>query len=111
MIEALPARFSDEQLRRILGEAMIYMCACPAQVASQLQTLRELHDYQQKCADNGPLSEQVHARIAAAARQAHAELEQCLDDVLDLEGWDKTTLTMPEGLRQLRDQLIDNDLN
>ncbi|PKO63483.1 MAG: hypothetical protein CVU23_10495 [Betaproteobacteria bacterium HGW-Betaproteobacteria-17] len=107
----MPTRFSDEQLHRILDEAMIYMCACPAQVASQLQALRALHDYQRTCADNGPLSEQVHARIAAAARQAHAELEQCLDDVLDLEGWDTSTLSMPEGLRQLRDQVIDSDLS
>jgi hypothetical protein len=111
MIEAMPVRFSGEQLRRIIDVAMIYMCACPAQLARQILSLRELHDYQQVCIGSGPLKEQVHMRIAESTRQAHAELEQCLDNVLDLEEWDKSTLTMPEGLRQLRDQVIDSDLN
>ena len=30
----------------------------------------------------------------------------CLGDVLALEGWDPATLAMPEGLRQLRDDLL-----
>jgi hypothetical protein len=38
--------------------------------------------------------------------RTHAEMEQCLGDVLTAEGWDIATLTMPEGLRQLRDDLL-----
>ncbi|HQT30423.1 MAG TPA: hypothetical protein PLE48_00885 [Thiobacillus sp.] len=111
MIEVLPVRHSEKQLQRITDEAMIYMCACPAQVANQLLSLRELYSYQQTCINDGPLNIQVHARIAEATRKAHAVLEQCLDKILDLEGWDRTTLTMPESLRQLRDQVIDNESN
>ncbi|OYY95117.1 MAG: hypothetical protein B7Y41_05370 [Hydrogenophilales bacterium 28-61-23] len=101
-------RYSKEQLHQITEQAMIYMCACPAQVAGQLMALRELYGYQRNCSNKASVMGQVHQRIAQATRLAHAELESCLDDVLALEGWDKATLTMPEGLRQLRNQLIES---
>lgn len=108
MIEALACRYSDAQLERIAEQGMIYMCACPAQVARQILSAREVYDYQRNCASGGAQDTRVHARIAEATRLAHAELERCLDDVLDLEGWNKATLTMPEGLRALRDRTLEN---
>ena len=108
-MKELPVLYSKTQLHQITDEAMIYMCACPAQVAKEILALRDLYQYQQGCISQGPLMAQVHARIAEATRAAHAELERCLDQVLDMEGWDKTTLTMPAGLRQLRDDLIKKD--
>jgi len=84
------------------------MCACPAQVARQILSARELYAYQRDCVSGGAHNDHVHVRIAEATRLAHAELERCLDDVLELEGWDKATLTMPEGLRALRDRTLDN---
>ena len=33
-------------------------------------------------------------------------LEEALDRVLDIEGWDKTSLKMPDGLRKKRDELL-----
>jgi hypothetical protein len=109
VINALPTRFSDDQLRQITNQAMIYLCACPAQVARQILSIRELHDYQRGCAGKGALMEKVHSRIAESTVRVHAELEQCLDDVLDREGWDRATMTMPDGLRKLRDQTIENE--
>lgn len=108
MIDALACRYSDAQLERIAGQGMIYLCACPAQVARQILSARTLYDYQRNCASGGAQGTRVHERIAEATRLAHAELERCLDDVLDFEGWDKTTLTMPEGLRALRERMLDN---
>lgn len=105
----LPLRYSNAQLHHITDEAMIYMCACPAQVARQIFSLRELYAYQSKCVSSGALMKTVHEQIGESTALAHAELERCLDAVLDQEGWDKTTLTMPAGLRQLRDQLIEGD--
>lgn len=35
-------------------------------------------------------------------------MEDCLDQVLEIEGWDRATLKMPEGLRKIRDELIEN---
>jgi hypothetical protein len=105
----LPARYSKEQLHRIMEEAFVYMCACPGQVAQQTLALRNLYDYQRKCVNEGSLMEQVHTRIAAAATQAHEIVERCLGEVLEMEGWDKTTLSMPEGLRQLRADTIKNN--
>jgi hypothetical protein len=51
----------------------------------------------------------VHRRISHATRIAHAEMEQCLDDVMVMEGWDLQTLTMPLSLRELRQKTIDQE--
>jgi hypothetical protein len=102
----LICRFSNEQLQAINNQAAIYMCACPAQVSEQLLHLRRLHAYQQRCITSGSVSDAVHRVIAEATQRAHEELERCLDQVLDMEGWDRATMTMPPGLRELRDKQI-----
>jgi hypothetical protein len=109
MSENLTIRYTNEQLEQILDEAMIYMCACPAQVSEQLLHLRKLFEYQNSCISKGSLLADVHRRIADATRLAHSEMEQCLDDVLKMEGWDPQTLVMPEGLRELRLKSIDQE--
>jgi hypothetical protein len=107
MNDTLEMRYSKLQLEHILEEAMIYMCACPAQVAEQLLSLRKLFVYQKGCLSKDSLLDNVHHRISEATRKTHAEMELCLHDVLQMEGWDPQTLTMPAGLRQLRQQTID----
>ncbi|MEW5771563.1 MAG: hypothetical protein AB1831_14520 [Pseudomonadota bacterium] len=107
MSRPLDKRFSDAQLRQILEEAMVYMCACPAQVAQEILRLRELHDYQRNCLSSAGHVPGVHERIADSTVACHAEMEQCLEAVMRLEGWDMGRLTMPPGLRQRRDELID----
>lgn len=102
----LPVVFESSQLAHIIEQAMICMCACPAQVAQELLGLRELFRYQRDCSAVRKEDAGVHARIMESLRLAHAELETCLGDVLALEGWDPATLSMPEGLRQLRDDLL-----
>ena len=102
----LPVVFESSQLAHIIEQAMICMCACPAQVAQEILSLRELYQYQQNCATLRREDLGVHTRIMESLLVAHAELERCLDEVLVVEGWDKDTLVMPEGLRQLRDDLL-----
>lgn len=109
MMTELTQIYSRKQLEKIIDEALIYMCACPAQVAEQLVRLRELYAYQTQCVSDGSLMHDVHYRIAESTRTAHAELEQCLSEVLKMEGWDPQTLCMPEGLRKLRLQNIQQD--
>ena len=104
-----PQRFRQDQLERIIDEATIYMCACPAQVAVKVGNLRELIRYQNRCIEQGGTEGEVHRAIAQAASDAHAIMEDCLDRVLDMEGWDRETLKMPEGLRKLRDEEINRD--
>jgi hypothetical protein len=99
-------QFSDEQLSRIFNEATVYMCACPAQVAEQISRLRGLVRYQQDCDLQTDTDSIVHQSIAKAGLRTLQILEDCLDEILDLEGWDRTTLTMPEGLRKRRDETI-----
>ncbi len=107
MTSDIPAtRLGTAQLTRILEEAMIYQCACPAQVARSLLELRQLYRYQCSCRDQRDADLGVHERIMQSIEHAHAELEACLLDVLVMEAWDMDTLTMPEGLRQRRDAAI-----
>ncbi len=102
-------KFSNEQLRRINMQSILYLCSCPSQVGAQVHSLRKLYDYQASCAerDRSELQNQVHARIAEAAVAAHRIMEDCLQDVLNMEGWDPETLQMPEGLRRLLEQEIE----
>lgn len=97
----IQSRFTNEQLEKVIDEGMIYMCACPAQVAQNIRNLRELFDYQQNCLTDPQKNDTtVHQEIAKAAQVAHAIMEDCMDNILDIEKWDRATLTMPEGLRQ-----------
>lgn len=105
----LQQRFSDGELEQIIDEATIYMCACPGQLAVQLRTLRELFRYQRKCEISPGNDPRVHCAIAESTLQAHAIMEICMDRVLEIEGWDRRTLKMPEGLRQRRAQLLAED--
>lgn len=61
---------------------------------------------QNNCAIQEDTDTVVHKSIAKAGLQAHAILEDCMDEILELEGWDRETLRMPEGLRRMRDELI-----
>ncbi|NML27346.1 hypothetical protein [Zoogloea dura] len=99
-------QFTEQQLTSIVEEAMVYMCACPAQVAEELRRLRDLYAYQVNCESTPNTDPEVHRIIARAAVEAHAIMEACMDEILTLEGWDRETLVMPEGLRKIRDDLI-----
>lgn len=91
-------RYSRESLVLIVEQAIIYQCACPAQICKAITQVRELHDYQRDCLTRTDTDRSVHERIAATCERNHAELEQCLADVLRLEGWDPVTLKMPDNL-------------
>lgn len=103
----LNRRFAPRELEAILEEASIYMCACPAQVVVAIRQLRELHRYQLACIKGPQAIPGVHERIVQATEVAHAEMEQCLADILAMEGWDPVTFRMPEGLRRRRDEEIE----
>lgn len=96
----MKTRFSALQIGRIIDQALVYQCACPAQVATTLLELRDLHDYQMKCLNDTDTDRAVHDAIAAATAEVHARMEACLEQVLGLEGWDRDTLTMPAALRK-----------
>lgn len=102
----LEKKFENTSLERIIEASLIYMCACPAQVARAILELRNLYDYQQNCLNSNPLNAEVHALIAQTVTKNHREMEETLDKILTLEGWDRETFEMPKGLRALRDKLI-----
>lgn len=108
---SLETRFSNTQLRRINLQSILYLCSCPSQVGMQIDSLRQLYDYQAHCSEKQrtDLQHQVHQRIADAAAAAHRIMEDCLQEVMILEGWDPVTLEMPAGLRILLEQEIDEN--
>ena len=96
----LDQQFSDQQLRHILEQSVIYSCACPAQVCKALLEERELFSYQSNCLNLTTTDEAVHRSIAESVQVTHRVMEECLVNVLKLEGWDLETLTMPEALQK-----------
>lgn len=93
-------QYSAGQISKIIDQALVYQCACPAQVCKAIFELRELYAYQMGCAEGAGNDQRVHAAIAKATEQSHEVMENCLRDILVLEGWDLATLTMPVSLRK-----------
>ena len=105
----LETRFSNAQLRRINLQSVLYLCSCPSQVGMQIDSLRQLYEYQAHCSEKQrtELQHKVHQRIAEAAVEAHRIMEDCLQEVMAMEGWDPVSLEMPAGLRTMLEQEID----
>ncbi len=103
-------RYTDADLLSIVEQGLIYMCACPAQVADALLKLRALHKYQLSCLSNLANNSPVHVAIAKSTVQSHHIMEDCLDTVIALENWNCETLEMPAGLRkrQMQELMDDN---
>jgi len=93
-------KYNAAQISKVIDQSLVYQCACPAQVCRTIFELRELFEYQTNCANNSANDQLVHETIAAATSQAHAIMEECLSKVLEIEGWDSTSLIMPESLRK-----------
>ncbi|OIQ00745.1 MAG: hypothetical protein AUK35_02565 [Zetaproteobacteria bacterium CG2_30_46_52] len=97
----LNLQWTDAQVSTIIDQSLIYQCACPAQVCKEIIGLRQIYAYQKGCINQTDTDELVHQRIADDVAKAHAIMEDCLHAILELEGWDMQTLTMPEDLKKL----------
>jgi hypothetical protein len=93
---AYEERYTDAKLRLIVDQSVIYMCACPAQVAHSLQQLRELYRYQTACLVDDKNNLVVHKEISRSTAESHETLQLCLGKVIELEKWDLETIAMPE---------------
>ncbi len=93
-------KFTDAQLSHIIEQGMVYMCACPAQVAEAIRKLRELRSYQIRCLSDSSNDGRVHQAIADKVSTAHNTMQECLEDIIRMEGWDRETLEMPANLRK-----------
>ncbi len=102
-------RFTDSDLEKIIEEGLIYMCACPAQVADTLRKVRALYLYQLNCLKAASNDSTVHTTIAQSAIATHAELEACMEKILDIEKWDRVKLEMPPHLRKRQAEEINHD--
>lgn len=91
--------YTSTQLKQVLDQAVIYQCACPAQVSRLILNLRELFAYQLNCIDEDRSDEKTHQAIARAVERSHAVMQSCLNEIFDIQGWNKTTLQMPESLK------------
>ena len=102
-------RFSDNDLAKIVNEGMVSMCACPAQVAASLRTLRNLYLYQMNCLEQPGNESLVHTTIAQAAIVTHSLLEDCMEKILEIEKWDRASLQMPPNLRKRQIEEINKE--
>ena len=93
-------QFSAAQISRVIDQALIYQCACPAQVCRAIFELRELYEYQINCANDSTNDERVHSTIARATEKSHSAMEDCLKEILAIEGWDLASLSLPEALKK-----------
>ena len=92
-------QFDPSQISKIIDQSLVYQCACPAQVCRAIFELRDLHRYQMECITDSDNDALVHLAIADATKKSHALMEECLTRVLEIEGWDVTTLALPEALK------------
>lgn len=96
----MKCQFNNATLSTIIEQALVYQCACPAQVAELLLEMRRVKQYEDSCLENQNDHLAVtHQKISEAVTEAHIILERCLDEVLDHEGWDRSTFKMPAYLR------------
>lgn len=93
-------KFSASQISKVIDQALLYQCACPAQVCRAIYELRELYEYQMNCANDTANDRRVHEAIAEATDRAHQVMEACLGEILDIEGWDRATMAIPEALKK-----------
>jgi hypothetical protein len=98
--------YTEAQLVKIIDEALIHMCTCPAQVANQIHQLGKLHRYQPDCEQDGMGQTEVHQTISLSATMSHAELERCMGRVLEVVGPDLDMPAMPESLQKSRNDLM-----
>lgn len=104
-------RFTQAELGSVIEQALIYMCACPAQVAQAILKLRELYRYQLHCAGQTDSDVAVHELISQSTIQSHAIMQDCMEKIIEMEGWDRATLEMPAGLRKRQLKEILSDVN
>jgi hypothetical protein len=104
----LKQRFDTATLMRITDSSMIYTCACPAQIAQELLSMRRLYAYQQDCLNQADSSPQVHNLIAETVEHNHARMEATLDRILTIQKWDRETWEMPEDIRKRLKKTFDS---
>jgi len=93
-------QFNASDISKVIDQALIYQCACPAQVCKSIFELRELYDYQMNCIGDSANDQLVHQTIADATEKAHELMEKCLERILEIEGWDQKNFVMPELLKK-----------
>lgn len=99
-------QFNATQISKVIDQALVYQCACPAQVCKAIFELRELFDYQMNCASDTKNDILVHKTIAAAAEISHEIMEECLKKILEIEGWNQADFLMPAYLKQKSPKLF-----
>ena len=97
-------RFASDALEDIVKRLADGSCACPADVCAAILAVRKLFGSQFECLLNAHegLLKDSHGVMAYYAGRVHRELEECLDQVMKIEGWNPQTPEMPPEIRRLR---------
>lgn len=98
-------KFTQDELNNIMEQSLIRQCACPSLLTRLLSDTRYLHAFQETCLNESPADQRIHAAIAETTALVAAKLEECLGEVLLLEGWQtdaRGELNIPELLLRLQ---------
>jgi len=88
-------KYSALQINAYMTVTSSTQCACPVRVCGSIIDLRELHDHQLSCMTDAMGDQKTHGVIARATQEAHAILEDCLTEILKIEGIDPCMLPIP----------------
>ncbi len=71
-------QFNSTQISKVIDQALIYQCACPAQVCRAIFELRELYEYEIACTEDSANDRPgVPAIVADHLRQSGASADSC----------------------------------
>lgn len=105
-------KFTQDQLNNIMEQSLVRQCACPSLLTRLLSDARYLHQFQETCSNDSPTDQRIHAAIARTTDVVSSKLEECLMEVLALEGWqtdEHGELIMPELLFRLQMEALSCD--
>lgn len=86
IVEGEAARFTRQQLERVLNSPNRVRCECPVHLASLTLRLREFERYSEQCLNESPDDAAMHRDLAEGASEAAAILEALLERLCAREG-------------------------
>lgn len=105
-------KFTQEQLNDIMEQSLVRQCACPSLLTRLLSDARYLQQFQENCLNESETDQRIHAAIAHTTEVVSAQLEECLIEVLAIEGWQadaKGALKIPALLLRLQMEALSGE--
>lgn len=86
--EAPAPRYTLAQLLRLAELSSNIACECPSHLSRLLLDLQAFERYSRECQNRDAADAAFHARLGAVSSRIRGELEEVLDELIRLEGWE-----------------------